>query len=384
MASLAPPDWIAALPAVDGHLHPPLRLPQPTDRHGWLRLFTESDAADQLPHVAHTLYFQQALWALAELHGCEPTVEAILAARQALALDALLARSVGAAHVRALLVDDGYRPAASYTLAELRAAAPHGCQVRGVLRIETLVERLAAQHATFAAFAEAFAAALADLRAQGYVALKSIAAYRCGLALHPADTPVAAARWPRLHALARAGALRLVDRPVIEWCLWRAIATAREQGLPLQVHTGFGDRDLDLRQANPLLLRPALEAGALRGVPVVLLHTYPYVREAAYLASLYPGVYLDLSLTVPLVGPAAARVVGEALELAPASKVLYGSDAAGLAEAIWLAARAMRGALAELAASWVQAGALTAAQAEQVAARVLGRNAAALYALPEP
>jgi predicted TIM-barrel fold metal-dependent hydrolase len=384
MASLALPAWIAALPAVDGHLHPPLRGPQPTDHDGWLRLFTESDAAAQLPHVAHTLYFQQALRAVAALHGCEPTIEAILAARQALPLDVLLARSVGAAQVRALLVDDGYRPAASYTLAELRAAAPAGCQVWGVLRIETLVERLAAEHATFAAFAEAFAAALGNLRAQGYVALKSIAAYRCGLALHPADTPAAAARWPRLHALARAGALRLVDQPVIEWCLWRASAAAREQGLPLQLHTGFGDRDLDLPQANPLLLRPALEAGALRGVPVVLLHTYPYVREAAYLASLYPEVYLDLSLAVPLVGPAATRVVGEALELAPASKLLYGSDAAGLAETIWLAARAMRGALAELAAGWVQAGALTPAQAEQVAARVLGRNAAALYALPAP
>jgi len=377
-------DWLATLPAIDGHLHPPLRLPQPADCDGLLRLFTESDFAAQLPHVAHSLYFQQALRALAELHGCDPTVEAVLATRRALSLPELLARSVGGANVRALLVDDGYRLAESYTLVELRAAAPAGCRVWGVLRLETLAEQLAAEHTTFAAFAEAFTAALGALRARGYVALKSIAAYRCGLALGPADAAAAAASWPRIHAQARQGRLRLVDKPLITWCLWQGIAAAGAQGLPLQLHTGFGDRDLDLLQANPLLLRPLLEADALRGVPVVLLHTYPYVREAAYLASLYPEVYLDLSLTVPLVGPGAARVVGEALELAPASKVLYGSDAAGLAETIWLAARAMRGALAELIAAWVTAGALTLAQAEQVAARVLGRNAAALYALPEP
>ena len=376
--------WIDAIPAVDGHLHPPQRLPRPTDRDAFLRLFTESDAPAQLPHVAHTLYFQQALHALGALHGCPPEIDALLAARRALSTEELLARSVGEANVRALLVDDGYRHADSYTLNELRAAVPADCQVWGVLRLETLVEQLAAQHADFGAFEEAFTDALHDLRARGYVALKSIAAYRCGLALGPPDRSAAAAHWPRLHALARAGPLRLVEKPVIEWCLWRAAAVARVQGLPLQLHTGFGDRDLDLLQANPLLLRPALESGALRGVPVVLLHTYPYVREAGYLASLYPEVYVDLSLAVPLVGPAAARVVSEALELAPASKVLHGSDAAGLAESVWLAARAMRGALRAAVEAWVRAGALTAGQAEHVAARVLGRNAAALYDLALP
>jgi hypothetical protein len=199
--------WIDAIPAVDGHLHPPQRLPRPTDRDAFLRLFTESDAPAQLPHVAHTLYFQQALHALGALHGCPPEIDALLAARRVLSTEELLARSVGEANVRALLVDDGYRHADSYTLNELRAAVPADCQVWGVLRLETLVEQLAAQHADFGAFEEAFTDALHDLRARGYVALKSIAAYRCGLALGPPDRSAAAAHWPRLHALARAGPL---------------------------------------------------------------------------------------------------------------------------------------------------------------------------------
>jgi predicted TIM-barrel fold metal-dependent hydrolase len=149
----------------------------------------------------------------------------------------------------------------------------------------------------------------------------------------------------------------------------------------VQVHTGFGDADLDLLQANPLLLRPALEAGAFGGAPVVLLHCYPYVREAGYLASLYSQVYLDLSLTVPLVGPGGRRAVEEALELAPTSKVLYGSDAAGLAESFWLGAVGMRRALAAALDGWLRDGTLTAAQAERVAAQLLHENATSLYVL---
>ena len=76
------------------------------------------------------------------------------------------------------------------------------------------------------------------------------------------------------------------------------------------LHLRFGDRDLDLAEANPLRLRALLEAnepeGAVSdygggdnkerraggwGVPVVLLHScYPFMREAGYLASVYSKV----------------------------------------------------------------------------------------------
>jgi len=73
--------------------------------------------------------------------------------------------------------------------------------------------------------------------------------------------------------------------------------------------------------------------------------------------------------------------VAEALELAPATKVLYGSDAAGLAESVWLGAIAIRRALAAALGDWLRAGALTAAEAERLAERVLHVNARALYGL---
>lgn len=55
--------------------------------------------------------------------------------------------------------------------------------------------------------------------------------------------------------------------------------------------TSFGDKDLDLRQANPLHLRNVLEDHRFLDCQIVLLHaSYPFSREASYLASVYEQV----------------------------------------------------------------------------------------------
>ena len=59
-------------------------------------------------------------------------------------------------------------------------------------------------------------------------------------------------------------------------------------------------------------------------------------------------MYLDLGLTVSYVGPPAAAVLGESLELAPFGKLLYSSDAYGLPELYLLGAHTFRHALGEL------------------------------------
>ncbi|HLH24460.1 MAG TPA: amidohydrolase family protein [Chloroflexota bacterium] len=377
---------LADVPIVDGHCHPPLRPPPPApaaESRAWLlERFTESrDPRQVRDHVPHTLYFQRALRDLAAFYDCAPELDAVMAARQALAPAELLRRCVERGGVGALVVDGGYRAADSYSVGELNALLPPPCRAWPLLRVEPLLEDLIAASPSFAALEKDFALALADLRGASYVGLKTIVAYRSGLALGRPDRQAAAAAFPALRAAARAGARRLSNKPLLDYFLGQAFAAAGRQQLPVQVHTGFGDADLDLLQANPLLLRPALEAGAFAGAPVVLLHCYPYLREAGYLASLYADVYVDLSLSVPLLGPACQRAVAEALELAPATKVLYGSDAAGLAESVWLGAIAIRRALAAALGDWLRAGALTAAEAERLAERVLHVNARALYGL---
>src|SRR5262249_42478563 len=120
---------------------------------------------------------------------------------------------------------------------------------------------------------------------------------------------------------------------------------AARDPLPVQVHCGFGDWDLHLWRADPSYLKPLVERFA--DTTFVLLHCYPFVREAGWLAHVYGSAYFDLPLPIPHVAwPAEA--VAEALELAPVSKLLYASDAARTPELYLLAATWWRDALAEV------------------------------------
>jgi predicted TIM-barrel fold metal-dependent hydrolase len=140
--------------------------------------------------------------------------------------------------------------------------------------------------------------------------------------------------------------------------------------LPLQVHCGFGDSDLHLWRSDPSYLKPLVER--FRETCFVLLHCYPFVREAGWLAHVYGNVYFDLSLTIPHVARP-AEALREALELAPVSKLLYASDAARTPELYYLAAKWWRETLAEVLPE------LLGAEAEQAARRILRENALELY-----
>ena len=191
---------------------------------------------------------------------------------------------------------------------------------------------------------EEAAAETTTARERGYAALKTIAAYRGGL--------------DRVseHVLMALEANELTGDP-----------------LPVQVHCGFGDWDLHLWRADPSYLKPLIER--FRETPFVLLHCYPFVREAAWLAHVYGNVWFDLSLTIPHVSRP-AEAVREALELAPVSKLLYASDAARTPELYYLAAKWWREALAE-----VLSEALPADEAERDGRAILRENALALYRL---
>jgi predicted TIM-barrel fold metal-dependent hydrolase len=116
-----------------------------------------------------------------------------------------------------------------------------------------------------------------------------------------------------------------------------------------------------------------------RAVTFVLLHSYPYIREASWLAHVYPHVAMDLSLTVPFAAHGAADAIAEAL--APASKVLLATDAFSIPELFWLAARHAREALDEALARIARRGfaGRDADDRDAIARRLLWENAAAIY-----
>jgi hypothetical protein len=363
-------DGFEDIPLIDNHAHPMLPA-EAAAREPFARYFTEGHDGETVAlHAPQTLFYRQALRDLAGFLGCEVSEAAVRAARDALPLDVYLRRLLEDARVEGILLDDGYPRSGALSLEEFAAAA--GVPVWRVLRLERLLEDLIPGCSTFEDLTDTILRALEAAR-PGLAALKSIIAYRTGLAIERAEDAVCERALAEVRAEWGGAAGRLAAKPLLDRLIPLAAAWAAERRIPVHFHTGFGDRDVDLRLANPLHLRPLLEGGALSG-PVVLLHAgYPFVREAAYLASVYLNVYVDISEATPLLaGPGLTRVLEELLALAPVTKVLYGSDAWGIPEWFWLAARAARRSLGEVLA-W-----LPAAEARWAARRVLHDNAAVL------
>jgi len=175
---------------------------------------------------------------------------------------------------------------------------------------------------------------------------------------------------------------RLANSTVNLVTLFVAILAAIHRDIPLQVHSGFGDADLDLRKADPLAWKPLLEHYPGSHAKIVFLHAaYPYTRNASFLASLYPNVFLDIGLAIPLLSyRGAATMIEEALALAPSTKVLYSSDAHSCADGVFLAATTARRALLHVLKQSMEDGEITLKEAEEIARDILYSNAMRLYA----
>jgi predicted TIM-barrel fold metal-dependent hydrolase len=257
-------------------------------------------------------------------------------------------RFLTAAGLSALCVDTGFTPEPVTSPAELAGLA--GATAHEIVRLERVAEDVAAAGIGADGFADAVRSALAT-RTASAVGVKSIAAYRTGLDLspgRPSDPEVAAAagRWLGAQA-AGSGPPRVADETLQRFLIWCGV----DLGLPVQFHVGYGDGDVDLDRCNPVLLTPLLRAIQPTGVPVMLLHNYPYHREAGYLAQVFPQVYVDAGLATHNLGSRAPALLAEALELAPFGKFLYSSDAFGLPELYYLGAALFRRALSDFLAA---------------------------------
>ncbi len=334
------------IPLIDHHLHPPITQAE-VDARPFAAFFSEAHDEETIGrHVPQLRFFRRAIVDLAGLLGCRAQVDDVTAARRALGPEALLRLCVQRGNVGGLIVDDGYPPAAiAMTPAQMAGAA--GISALRVLRLEKLAGELAAAHEELRNYDAALLSGLEQARSSGTAALKSIIAYRHGLAFRLPSQEEASAglRLERTHAAN--GYVRLTDPRVLYHALALALEWAGDRAVPVQIHTGFGDRDLRLDQANPALLRPLLEESRFSRGPLILLHaSYPYSREAGYMAGVYPNLYVDWSESNPLLaGPVLVRVLEELLALAPVTKLLYGSDAWGVPDWIWLGARYGREAL---------------------------------------
>ena len=75
--------------------------------------------------------------------------------------------------------------------------------------------------------------------------------------------------------------------------LCRSLELCTEHGVPMQIHTGMGDFEVNLVLCRPAYLMDLLRFPAYRACTVILVHTgYPYHREAGYMAHVLPACLL--------------------------------------------------------------------------------------------
>lgn len=176
-------------------------------------------------------------------------------------------------------------------------------------------------------------------------------------------------------AVARSG--RLAD-PVLTA---PGILTAVDAGPPIQIHTGFDDRDLHLHRTNPLL--PFLRTAEVGSVPV-LLHCYPYEREAGCLAQAFGNVHLDDGRSLNHLGARAKALVARSYEMAPFAEILYSSDAWGRPELQYLGARLWRNAVGSVLGDRLDAGEWTEQDAHHVLSLAAQADPRLVHGLPSP
>jgi predicted TIM-barrel fold metal-dependent hydrolase len=368
-------DAIEAMPLVDHHVHS--LLLDPLDEADYLDALTEADHAIPRQETFDTQLGFAVRRYCAPILGLAPfaTADDFLAARDALGFEEATRRLLEASGISSYLIDGGYQPEALLPVDRMMELA--GAEAHAIVRLETTAESVMAEASSGADFMERIERRL-EAEAEHAVGWKTVAAYRCGLALDPERPSVdelAAAADAWYASGAPGHPARLVDTVIIRYLIWWAL----ERGDVVQVHSGFGNTNLLLERANPAVMQRFVAATQNTGGRIVFLHCYPFVREAGFLAQIYPHVYLDAGLSINYLGANADSVVRETLDMAPFGKVLFSSDAWGLPELVHLGARLWRDATVRVLSDYIETHGWPVAEAIRVAELVAWRNAEAVY-----
>ncbi len=339
------------------------------------------EAAAFVEELTETTMFGLALrrWIARHL-GCEPTKEAVVAARDA-ALRAdppgYVRGLLGSEHVVAVVADEGY-PQPTITREEFEVALG-GVPVHRVGRIEPWIVQAREEgsfDATVQRFEEIANGAADDPRLIGF---KTIIAYRTGLDITDPSTSDATAAFDRWRSDEWRES-REHAKPVRDFLLRRAFSIAKERDRVFHVHVGAGDPDVNLTHATP---QDAFSFFVEhQEQPILMIHSgWPWVAEATYIPTVLPNVYMDLSELVPWGWGQIDWSLEMILGSVPAAKVLHGCDESSEPEMFPVSARLVREALERVLGSFVDRDFLSVADAESIGRGVLADNVRKLHGI---
>ncbi|XP_059667554.1 protein fluG isoform X2 [Cornus florida] len=371
-------DAVDNVELVDGHAHNIAAIDSTVP---FLNCFSEA-TGDALSYAPHTLIFKRGLRDIAELYKCELSLHSVQEYRKCSGLQSITSTCFKAAKISAILIDDGIELDKRHDIEWHQTYAPF---IGRILRIERLAEKILDEGQpdrspwTLDTFIETFVGKLKS-DADKLVGLKSIAAYRSGLEINTNVTRKEAEE--SLFEVLHAGKpIRITSKNFIDYIFTRSLEVALCFDLPMQIHTGFGDKDLDLRLSNPLHLRNLLEDKRFSKCRIVLLHaSYPFSKEASYLASVYPQVYLDFGLAVPRLSfHGMISSVKELLEQAPIKKVMFSTDGCAFPETYYLGAKKAREVVFSVLKDACMDGDLSIPEAVEAVKDIFSENAKQFY-----
>jgi hypothetical protein len=280
--------------------------------------------------------------------------------------------------VSGMVMDSGWQglsPATCQSYADLA-----GIPVWELARLEPLVDRLIKEGQSADEILASVDLFMEGAARDGAVGFKTILAYRTGLAVDPFVTLASADRALR-EDRAAGTAVKRSAKPLRDLVFLRMLSRCADLQLPVQIHTGFGDSEIRLEEANPLLLDEILRSSAGSSVDVVLIHaSYPWHEEAGYLASVRPRVWTEFSLCNLFSPMTTADRLLRILDIAPSGRLTLGSDGHGVPETHWFGCVVLRDAWADVrerlrtvaSGSWL----------DQTEHRIFEQNARDLYRLP--
>jgi hypothetical protein len=350
---------------IDNHCHNLLKLDH-ISKSSLLSIASEAQGDEVLGASRTSLAHIRATKYLAQVLGCEHSWDAVEAAvNEQRSRDPTAWTKKCLEGFETLLLDDGFGDSDA-----IEHYSWHDGLVRSkckrIVRIETVASGLFADTLAtrgskspevlldefVAAFESEIAKSMADSDVVGF---KSVICYRGGLDIpRDADATYDKAKkaFPSL--------IELYDRnmnpfkhpyqlplnqTIVHLTAKRISQSSTKHKKVFQFHTGLGDNDLTLTKSSPAHLQPFI--GQYATVPIVLLHSsYPWTREAGYLATMYPNVYADIGEVFPFLSQGGQEgIIRQILELTPWSKVLMSTDGNSQPEMYLITLRQIRSVL---------------------------------------
>lgn len=375
---------LSSVKVVDAHTHPfTLEVNQENESSFLTKLslsvvpnvFTSLEESKYKPLPNSNMWMQLVLRALSKKFNCEESIHEIVKHRNELTHDysTYTKQLFEEVNLVAGIYDFGYPQP---TLDAEKFSKATGIRIFKIHRIEVaMIEQL--EHSTdFESFIANYRNDLkVNLQREEVLGLKSIIAYRSGLEIFEMNEKEAKEAYEEFSNNTRAAV-----KPLRDYCLHIAMEECELAQKVMHIHTGIGDGEVLMTKASPSFLLNMLRDEKYVNTKVHLVHGgYPWVEEAAFISSILPNVYLDISLQNPFAGHGVERIISQIFEFAPFDKVLYGSDAFTVPEMNWMGVKLFKECFERVLNDWVTKDYMSVEKAQEIGEMVLYKNFEKIY-----